>query len=671
MLIEQLRLENFGTYQGQHVFDLAPRVKYGYKRPIILFGGLNGSGKTTFLNAVRLALYGRQGLSAPLTQKEYESVLTGLIHVSPAQLVKANRATVELLFSHARLGQTTRYRVLRHWHVKGSTFEEGLQIFVDVSQTPYLFDEQAQAFLSQLIPFGVSQFFFFDGEQIADLANDDGDQVLGDAVRRLLGLDIASRLNSDLSVFLRNHRTDAASQDARTKLKEHQATYDRLMQEIEDAQAEIQQVLQPQIDAAVAAKETMQSHLSERGGAWAINRSEVEARLDAIREEKAAVEALMREILAGPAVFSFATELCQKLESIVRAEQTILETRAAAAALNANVQQLKSKLSDIAGSNTWRPVVMRCIDGWLTDMSPKDAPRQTLVHGLTGTDAQQLLDTLSTAAASASTELSAAQRRLRQLGDEELLHQDKLAHAPSDASIQDAFVAFEQSTGHVAILEAKRKAMLEDIRRKLWIAIDVTRKKKRLENDNREVGVSTKAQGLAENLREVIADFQVRATQLKCEQLRVHFMTAFGRLARKDDMIRDARIDPSSFTVTLFGPNGQAIPKARLSAGERQIFAIAMLEALGKTSGRSLPVIIDTPLGRLDSAHRERLVESYFPKASHQVIVLSTDTEVDQRFYEGLRSKVSHAFHLKFDPASRSTSIDEGYFWKGNDLYAA
>ena len=93
-----------------------------------------------------------------------------------------------------------------------------------------------------------------------------------------------------------------------------------------------------------------------------------------------------------------------------------------------------------------------------------------------------------------------------------------------------------------------------------------------------------------------------------------------------------------------------------------------MLEALGKASGRSLPIIIDTPLGRLDSKHREKLVESYFPRASHQVIVLSTDTEVDQRFYDGLRPSVSHAFHLKFDQAERSTAAEEGYFWKTKEL---
>ncbi|MNJ71956.1 hypothetical protein D3C77_685560 [compost metagenome] len=75
-------------------------------------------------------------------------------------------------------------------------------------------------------------------------------------------------------------------------------------------------------------------------------------------------------------------------------------------------------------------------------------------------------------------------------------------------------------------------------------------------------------------------------------------------------------------------------------------------------------MVIDTPLGRLDSIHRKKLVENYFPKTSHQVIVLSTDTEIDREFYEGLQSSISHAYHLVYNHADRSTQVEAGYFWR-------
>lgn len=116
----------------------------------------------------------------------------------------------------------------------------------------------------------------------------------------------------------------------------------------------------------------------------------------------------------------------------------------------------------------------------------------------------------------------------------------------------------------------------------------------------------------------------------------------------------------------MLDKSGAEVPKKRLSAGEKQIYAIAMLEALGKASGRNLPVIIDTPLGRLDTRHRQKLVDSYFASASHQVIILSTDTEIDLSFYGGLEKNISHGYHLIFDEAIGASRAEEGYFWKEN-----
>jgi DNA sulfur modification protein DndD len=110
--------------------------------------------------------------------------------------------------------------------------------------------------------------------------------------------------------------------------------------------------------------------------------------------------------------------------------------------------------------------------------------------------------------------------------------------------------------------------------------------------------------------------------------------------------------------------SGHVIPREELSAGEKQILAISILWALSKTSGRPLPVIIDTPLGRLDSHHRMNLVKNYFPHAGHQVILLSTDTEVDQGLHTELKPYVSHYWHLIFDKGERRTCAREEYFWK-------
>jgi DNA sulfur modification protein DndD len=123
-------------------------------------------------------------------------------------------------------------------------------------------------------------------------------------------------------------------------------------------------------------------------------------------------------------------------------------------------------------------------------------------------------------------------------------------------------------------------------------------------------------------------------------------------------------IDPATFAVTLYDDAGQALPRQRLSEGEKQIFAVAMLWGLARASARPLPAVIDTPMARLDAVHRQHLVERYFPHASHQVVILSTDTEVDRHYYQMLQPAIARAYHLNYDEARKMTVGEEGYSWK-------
>ena len=76
----------------------------------------------------------------------------------------------------------------------------------------------------------------------------------------------------------------------------------------------------------------------------------------------------------------------------------------------------------------------------------------------------------------------------------------------------------------------------------------------------------------------------------------------------------------------------------------------------------TLPTIIDTPVGRLDRSHRTNLVERYFPNASRQVVLLSTDEEIVGTHLDLLMPNVGAQYRLNFDEVEARTSIVEGYF---------
>jgi DNA sulfur modification protein DndD len=169
---------------------------------------------------------------------------------------------------------------------------------------------------------------------------------------------------------------------------------------------------------------------------------------------------------------------------------------------------------------------------------------------------------------------------------------------------------------------------------------------------------------LAGRTRDTMESFLQQPTAQKIDRLSALITESFRYLLRKQTLIHRIIIDPDTFDVSLYDDAGSAVPPHRLSDGEKQIFAISMLRGLARAAARPLPTIIDTPMARLDSAHRQHLVERYFPSARQQVVVFSTDTEVDRQYYEALQPWIARVYHLDYDEGTKVAMAREGYFWK-------
>jgi DNA sulfur modification protein DndD len=220
----------------------------------------------------------------------------------------------------------------------------------------------------------------------------------------------------------------------------------------------------------------------------------------------------------------------------------------------------------------------------------------------------------------------------------------------------------DQRVGSTETTLKSRQDELKVLRGQL---VTLERERRRILEDQAAATLDADRSALAARTAQALADYEQRLLEHKLVQLRAEFVGRFNRLARKTDLIADVRIDPETFAATLVDRSGHEVPKANLSAGEKQIYAIAMLWALARTSGRPLPMIIDTPLARLDSEHRANLVNRYFPAASHQVVLLSTDTELDEALVKELGKSVSHAYRLDYEGTQNRTVVSRGYF--GNE----
>jgi DNA sulfur modification protein DndD len=162
----------------------------------------------------------------------------------------------------------------------------------------------------------------------------------------------------------------------------------------------------------------------------------------------------------------------------------------------------------------------------------------------------------------------------------------------------------------------------------------------------------------------VLNQFVVRLRKNKIHLLQEKTFEMYRQLSSRSGLIKDIIIDDKSYEIRISDRNGHDIKKSGLSAGEKEVFAVSLLWGLAQTSQLNLPIVIDTPLSRLDSTHRDNIVNNYFPNAGEQVIILSTDTEIDKDYYRTLKTRLSGAGLLVFDQQRELTTFKEGYFWE-------
>jgi DNA sulfur modification protein DndD len=161
----------------------------------------------------------------------------------------------------------------------------------------------------------------------------------------------------------------------------------------------------------------------------------------------------------------------------------------------------------------------------------------------------------------------------------------------------------------------------------------------------------------------LLSAYTVKLRKNKVQLLQEKTFEMYKMLSSKAGLIKDIEINDKTYEITVRDKGGHEVKKSSLSAGEKEVFALSLLWGLAQTSQLNLPIIVDTPLSRLDSVHRNNIVKYYFPNAANQVIILSTDTEVDNNYFKNLEPNLAGAARLQFNHNNEITTVKEGYFW--------
>ncbi|MGB1250475.1 MAG: DNA sulfur modification protein DndD [Candidatus Promineifilaceae bacterium] len=679
MILTKLSITNFGIYQGTHEFDLRPRSIDGTHRPIILIGGKNGAGKTTFLQAIRLCLYGRLALGSRVRRSDYDAYIQQRFHRPLTEKAGASAKSIHigLVFEHVHAGKKNNYDAIRSWKYKGTAIEENVSIFKNGEPLRDIASEHWNDFLRDMIPPGVADLFFFDGEQIQMLADEESERTaLETAINGLLNLDLVERLQSDLTIYLRQR-----SRQQQTKLK---ASFDRVTQEhdrLDQILAERKQDRASIVSELAYVRKTVdeaRQSLLEQGAHFIEQHAQHEARLIQVERDIEQHRTAIRELATGLLPFSYTPKWLSKTQDRLNHEAEIQTQQLLHQFEEQKTFQIRQQLRQRDFQDQIAPTLKvwqweRLIEELEKLIAPNGsspaAPLQ--IHHVSEQKRNQLLSQIEQATMTVPVQLVTLSKELEALASERSNLQQKIRQVPEAEVAEPLIETFQKRSEQIGKLDGDLKQIEKQIGRTEYEMAEVARERSKLWHKIADSGDLDKRVDQVAKVQIVLEQYLVRITTLKLKELESLIAEFFNRLCRKELLVKEVKIDVKRYAVTLYGENRTELPKSGLSAGEKQLYAMSLLWALRAVSGRQLPIIVDTPLGRLDRTHRERLISDFFPNAAHQVVLLSTDSEVDADSFALLQPHISHLYRLDFDPAKGTAQIVDGYFATNQSVEAA
>ena len=661
MLFTELVLQNFGPYAGKNIMNLRTK-KNSENRPIILIGGMNGGGKTTLMDAIRLALYGQRAQCSTRNHLSYSDFLIQAIN---NQTPLGEETRIELAFEHFIDDQWKELRIVRRWNTQPKDGKDTLGILEEDWPDKAL-AETWDEYIETLLPLGISNLFLFDGEQVKELAEQETPpSSVIEAIQSLLGLELVERLAVDLGVLVNRKQKKLASQSQLKTIEDIEDKLNHYKQELADAKQE-QSSIQTQLAHANRKVKEASEQFRIEGGKIAAESSTLRKTIDELKEklqqQRQEMIALAATSLPLALITPLLTEAKKQGEAEIKQQQAILAKTV--------LQQRDQKLLDYLETLELTEEKLNKIETFLQqeyETINQDA-KTNLNHtlGITEEELKQLNNLLNY---KISSQLDTAKKQL------ETLHKLEIDLDNNDRKLQVAASPEDYQKLSDALTNAQKEAanyqtqytLAEKRMKEAEKAVQITIKDLKsytdeaLEKQNNQHIIKSAAR-----VQNTLQLFKERLTLKKLNKLEGEVTECFRYLLHKSDLVHRVAIDTHDFSLSLYDPQGETVPKHRLSAGEKQLLSIAFLWGLARVSGRNLPIAIDTPLGRLDSSHRNNLVERYFPTASHQVILLSTDTEIRQDELQQLTEQdaIAHTYLLEYNPSERKTTIHcDRYFW--------
>lgn len=673
MIFNRIHIENLFSYYGSHEVFLPKPTE---AKPITLISGRNGFGKTSFINSIKLLFLGTSSLMTDdvqigrkLTQKTYllgnDQYWQGIFNAQ-ARKEDAKKFGVEITWTEKK-GKVTAKRfwsynfgeIVPHLEITTDFVEDGLGNNKKIDEL-----EEAEEFLTRRLPKEITSFFFYDGEKIQAMAEA---QQLGliQNIEKLLGLAAVDTLQDQLRNAIRKWKSEGNSNKERANLIK--------------------------LNSLMSQKE------AEKIGTLA-DHNEFEAEIDVLERDIKKHERKLASFQTLAAQQD-SHHLKMRMETARKNYENICERIGSdlpfAAPLWASlalVDEASTHLKAAAGDTSQRlaeevKAIFLKLPAKLLDEPPHAFPQLTdtqknLYRKKFENILKQYTETPIISYFSLKPpEIGALSERMayyKEAKNERKRIADDLREASrlnrDWQQIRFELEEIEQlSPEYIKEISARKEALkkLENEKEALILKLGACKQKiSSLETELKRLEYEIKAQESNNKRLEINAHHIARAEQAQNvfesykTQLRIKYREdielAVNKYVKKlldsNNLIEKIELN-ENFELRYKDKKGNDIGLANISAGMKQLVAQGLLWALSEISGNNVPVVIGTPMARIDREHQENLLKIYFPQAAQQVILLPTNSEIDIEKYKILKPWINGEFRL-LNPNGQNTTVE-------------
>jgi len=693
MFIDSVILKNFRAYKGRNETSFRKNGKN-----VFLIAGNNGFGKTTYLSAMVWCLYGKLMVDVDEKFRREINDAQGYKSFAKAGLNNICAATVDSLAlsaddkkllakkgyenSFAGLEENSQYFVEIHLTevfipsipCSEVTIRRTFDYVLDTEYIDVLIDGQVNELAKDvgydifindfILSKDIAKFFLFDAEKIVNLAevkSIEEKRKLSTAYSEVLGIKKYEDIKKNLENLRIKFRKKAGSSVSQAKLLKLTAEVDDLEKSIIDKE-QARNSLATQIDSLRAEKDSLQEKLIREGNAISVDELEkLKAGLIAIKEKDTQLKAQLRDMM-DIAPFAISGELFSRaivqsnLEQEAKAKTANAETLMAAliSAQQSIIEESKALDFSAKQRTLFETIINNSFSNTVSQYAPdKKQSNIKVLFDFSDQEHNAFKSLYDNIKLSFSVSFRQLVKDIKNNTNLLLKTQRRIAAAELD----DNDGQIKEIRGRKAIVETQLRQYEEDSRvLSEHIGLmnrDLGIKKKQLSECIKLVKVDDMDKDkdiIAERLIGELNNFLTQLREKRKASLEGKIKSEIDILMHKTDFINGVSMDiqDNIIEINLLDRDSQIINKEKLSKGEQQLYATAILKALVDESGISFPVFIDSPLQKFDSIHSKNIISKFYPAVSKQVVIFPLlGKELSEAEYGDLLPNVNSAFVIQ------------------------